>query len=311
MRIAVVYDQAADHVEASPDVAGVLESVHAVVETLAAAGHATFSVPIGLRLALFLSRVTAVDLAFNLAEGVGGRSEDEARVAALLELAGIPFTGASSETLSLCRRKDRSNAVLRAAGLPVPEWAVVSSGGDGDWAGFPAIVKPAGEDGSVGIHEWSVVEDRLELRAALARLGGAGLVQRYVGGRELNVGLVGSEVLPVAEIEFADPQRVVSYAAKWAADSVDDRSTRAVCPARIPARLEQEVLVLGRAAWSAVGGRGYGRVDIRTDEAGRPYVLDINPNPDLAPSAGLARMAAAAGWGYGELVRRIIAAVPS
>jgi D-alanine-D-alanine ligase len=304
VRIAVVYDHEADG-DASADVAGVLDSVHAVVETLVAGGHAAFPVPVGLPLERFLSRLSKVELAFNLAEGMAGRSDAEPRVAALLELAGVPSTGASSDTLSLCRRKDRTNAVLQAAGVPVPGWALAAGGTDPDWTWFPAIVKPAGEDGSVGIHEWSVVEDAIELMGALARLGGDGLVQRFVGGRELNVGIVGGEVLPVAEIEFAGPQRVVSYAAKWSAGSVDDRSTVPVCPARIPPALRGEAVEAARAAWSAVGGRGYGRVDLRTDDAGRPYVLDVNPNPDLAPGAGLARMAEAAGWDYRELVRRI------
>jgi D-alanine-D-alanine ligase len=304
VRIAVVYDHAAEGA-ARPDIVGVLESVHAVVESLSAIGHAAFPVAVGLPLDRFLSRLSGVDVTFNLAEGMGGRSEDEARVAALLELTGIPFTGASSETLSLCRRKDRSNAVLQSAGLPVPLWTMATVGSDPDWRYFPAIVKPAGEDGSVGIHEWSVVEDRLELRAALDRLGGGGLVQRFVGGRELNVGIVGADVLPLTEIEFAGSQRVVSYAAKWSAGSLEDLSTRPSCPAPLPATLREEVVELARSAWAAVGGRGYGRVDLRADEAGHLYLLDINPNPDLAPGAGLARMAAAAGWVYPELIRRI------
>jgi D-alanine-D-alanine ligase len=310
VRIAVVYDGAADG-DSPPDVTGVMDSVRAVVEALIAAGHAAFPVPIAPPIERFLSRLSGVDLAFNLAEGVGGDAEGEPRVAALLELAGVACTGATSETLSLCRRKDRSNAVLQAAGVPVPEWAMAGPGLEPEWDTFPAIVKPAGEDGSVGIHEWSVVEDPLELRAALGRLAGPALVQRFVGGRELNVGIVGGAVLPVAEIEFSAPQRVVSYAAKWDALSPADLSTRPVCPARIPAPLEADVVEVARAAWSALGGRGYGRVDVRTDDGGRPYVLDVNPNPDLAPGAGLARMAGVAGWDYGELVRRIVEAASS
>jgi D-alanine-D-alanine ligase len=305
VRIAVAYDSAADG-DARADVAGVLESVHAVVERLVARGHAAFPVPVGLPLERLLSRLSNVELAFNLAEGMGGAASAEPRVAALLELAGVACTGASSETLALCRRKDRANAVLQAAGIAVPRWTVAVTGAEPDWDTFPAIVKPLGEDGSVGIEEWSVVDDPLELRAALDRIGGNGMVQRFVDGRELNVGFVGSAVLPVAEIEFVGTQRVVSYAAKWSAGSVADRATRPVCPARIPASLAGEVVELARAAWVAVEGRGYGRVDIRTDGAGRPYVLDVNPNPDLAPGAGLARMAGVAGWDYGELVGRIM-----
>jgi D-alanine-D-alanine ligase len=307
MRIAVIYDAAADR-EAAADVTGVVESVRAVTEALLSAGHAAFPVPFGLPLDRSLSRLARVDLVFNLAESVGGRPEGEAAVAALLELAGVPFTGSGSETLALCRRKDWTNSILAAAGLPVPPWALERPGDAPEWARYPAIVKPAGEDGSVGIHEWSVVEDAFELRAAIDRSAGPVLIQEFVGGRELNVGIVGREVLPVSEIEFSAPQRVVSYAAKWSEGSVADRSTRPVCPADLPPEVVAEVEALARSAWSALGGRGYGRVDLRMDETGRPWLLEVNPNPDLAPGAGLARMAAARGWRYGDLVDQIVGA---
>jgi D-alanine-D-alanine ligase len=306
VRIAVIYDAAADGPGAA-DVAGVLESVHAVVATLAESGHAAFPIPVAPPLDRFLTRAAAVDLVFNLAEGLGGRAEDEPRIAALLELGGVRFTGSPSDTLSLCRRKDRVNALLAAHGLPVPAWTVVEPGSEPGWGdAFPAIVKPIGEDGSVGIHEWSVADDALELRAALERQNSSSLVQRFVGGRELNVAFVGAAALPVSEIEFSGRQRVVSYAAKWDAGSDADRATRPSCPARLPAPLRDSAVELARGAWAAVGGQGYGRVDLRTDDADRIYVLEVNPNPDLGPAAGLARMADAAGWGYAGLIQRIV-----
>jgi D-alanine-D-alanine ligase len=198
------------------------------------------------------------------------------------------------------------NAILHAHGLPIPAWAVAGEDTADDWTTFPAIVKPAGEDGSVGIHEASVVEDALELRAALQRTPAPALVQAFVGGRELNVGIVGDAVLPVSEIVFSGRQRIVSYAAKWSPGSSADLGTRPVCPARITATLHAETVALAREAWAVVGGAGYGRVDLRTDAAGRAHVLEVNPNPDLAPGAGLARMAGAAGWGYDGLVARIL-----
>jgi D-alanine-D-alanine ligase len=159
----------------------------------------------------------------------------------------------------------------------------------------------------VGIGDDSVVDDAVELGFALARLSGEALVQRFVPGRELNVGFLGDVALPVAEIVFSGPHRVVSYAAKWETGSAADLATSPVCPAAIPPALEAEVLALAWAAWAAVGGTGYGRVDLRADEDGRPRVLEVNPNPDLAPGAGLARMAGVAGWSYTELVGRIVA----
>lgn len=317
MRIAVTYDGAVDGIVpasvsrgaarcAAPDVVGVREVVDAVVESLVRLDHAASPLAVQPPLERFLNRVSAVDLVFNLAEGWGGEAEHEPRLAALMELSGRPVTGASSDTLALCRRKDRANAVIAARGLAVPPWTVATPGQHPAWTAFPAIVKPAGEDGSVGIHEDSVVENAIELFAALDRTDGDALVQAFVTGREFNVGFVGTEPLPLAEVVFAGSQRVVSYAAKWSPGSRDDLSTLPICPARVSATFRDAAVGLAREAWEVVGGRGYARVDLRTDAAGALHLLEINPNPDLAPSAGLARMARVAGWGFDGLVARIV-----
>jgi D-alanine-D-alanine ligase len=172
-------------------------------------------------------------------------------------------------------------------------------------------VKPAAEDASLGIDVHSVVRDPSELEAARARGHESWerlLVQRFVDGRELNLAVVGDRVLPPSEIEWDLPEglpRVVTYAAKWETGSVYDRGTipRVLGPSegRLAARLER----VARRVWAAVDGIGYGRVDVRMDDRGRIYVIDVNPNPDISPSAGLARQAAAAGWSYGELIARV------
>lgn len=307
MRVAVTWDGGAE--AGPPDAAAVREAVDAVVASLLRLGHAAFPVAIERPLERLLPRLEAVDRVFNLAEGFNGRGEDEPRLAALQKLAGRPVTGARSDTLALARRKDIVNALLSGRGLPVPECALVSAGSDAPgWSRFPAIVKPAGEDGSVGIDDDSIVEHPWELTAALSRVRGDALVQAFVGGRELAVGIVGTTALPVSEIVFAGAQRLVSYSAKWSPGSDADRATRPVCPARISRPLHDRVVSLAHESWAAVGGTGYARVDLRTDEAGEPYVLDVNPNPDLTPGAGLARMARAAGWGYDGLIARILEA---
>jgi D-alanine-D-alanine ligase len=319
MKIAILYDGASvgagigagARAVVPPDVAGVMAAVDAVAVSLVELGHAPTPVhatgPLDTLAGRLLADLAGAELLFNLAEGLDGRADGEEEVARLLEATGLPVTGAPSATLSVCRRKDRVNALLERAGVPVPAWALAKPGFAPDWSAYPAIVKPAGEDGSVGIGDDSVVADAFELGFALARLGDAALIQRFIPHRELNVAFVGDVALPVAEIEFTGRQRVVSYAAKWEPGSPADLATSPVCPAVIPPALEEEVLSVAAAAWSAVGGTGYGRVDLRTDEAGRPWVLDVNPNPDLAPDAGLARMARARGWDFTELVRRIVA----
>jgi D-alanine-D-alanine ligase len=259
----------------------------------------------------WLQACRRADLVFNLCEGVHGVATWEDHVAAALEFAGIPFTGCGSWTLAACRRKSVANAILAQAGLPVPEWLTVQ-GRVPDDLPLPAIVKPAAEDASAGVDRASVVTDLKTLRARVAALTeqfDEVMVQRYVAGREFNVGFVGARTLPVSEIDFTGMPEgswpILTYAAKWHAGSPEDMGSRPVCPAPISQRLADRLVRIAEAAWRAMQGRGYGRVDLRVDDTGRPWVLEVNPNPELTDEAGLSRMARAAGWDYPELVRRI------
>jgi D-alanine-D-alanine ligase len=178
--------------------------------------------------------------------------------------------------------------------------------------GFPAICKPAAEDASIGIEQRSVVRTTRQLTervAAMLERWDEVLVQRYVEGREVNVGIVGDLTLPIAEIDFGQmPKgmwRIVTYRSKWESGSDEDLGSVPSCPARLPASVAAQLRRVAVASWRLVGGAGYGRVDFRIDERGRPWILEVNANPDLAPDAGLARMARVAGIEYGPLVRRI------
>jgi D-alanine-D-alanine ligase len=134
-------------------------------------------------------------------------------------------------------------------------------------------------------------------------------VQRFVDGREVNVGILGDRALPVAEIDFGHMPpglwRIVSYRSKWEEGSDEDLGAMPRCPAELPPALEAEITSLALAAWRLVGGDGYGRVDFRIDRRGRPWLLEVNANPDISPHAGLARMARAAGLDYTALVREV------
>ena len=309
MRTAILYDPGAPD-WTSEDVRGVLIAVNDIARILAADGAEVRKVPV-LHDFKWLQACRQADLVFNLCEGVHGVARWEDHVAAALEFAGIPFTGAGAWTIAACRRKWVANALLERAGVPVPPWILVQ-GRIPDDLPLPAIVKPAAEDASAGLDAHSVVTDRRALRARIAALTeqfDEVMVQRYVAGREFNVGFVGERALPIAEIDFAamPPGRwpILTYAAKWHTGSPDDLGSVPVCPAPLPQRLAERITRTATAAWRVVQGTGYGRVDLRVDADGRPWVLEVNPNPDLTDSAGLSRMAQAAGWDYAELVRRI------
>jgi D-alanine-D-alanine ligase len=175
-------------------------------------------------------------------------------------------------------------------------------------------VKPSAEDASVGIDNGAVCTSKRALKKRVAQMleqFEEVLVQEYVAGREFNVGFVGKRMLPIAEIRFDTlpdgSWPIVSYAAKWIPGSPEDEGTIPVCPADMAPELAKRLGEVAREAWlHMAGGEGYGRVDLRVNEEGQAYVLEVNPCPDLSSNAGLARMGRAFGWSYDELVMQIV-----
>ena len=309
MKIGILYDGAS---ASSPDQL-IVGTVDAVAAELAREGNEIVRLPAGPD-ARWIDRLrrARVDLVFNLCESIDGVAALEPPVISVLELLDIPYSGSSSWTTSLCLRKHVVNEALQGAGLPVPKFAVVRRGGAIPSVGFPAICKPAAEDASIGVEQRSVVRTTRQLAervSAMLERWDEVLVQRYVEGREVNVGILGDAVLPIAEIDFGRmPKgmwRIVTYTSKWETGSAEDIGSAPRCPARLPAAVATQLRRVAVAAWRLVGGSGYGRVDMRIDERGRPWILEVNANPDLAPDAGLARMARVAGIEYGALVRQI------
>ena len=311
MKIALLFD-GASALAKSPDLL-ILGTVEAIEHSLAAEGNQVVRIPV-LMDGRWIERVRRgkFDLALNICEGIDGVATFEPPVIGVLELFGIPYTGSSSYTTSLCLRKHVVNAVLERAGLPIPRWTTVRRGGSLTSVGFPSICKPAAEDASLGVEQRSVVRTMRALTArvdAMLERWDEVLVQRYVDGREINVAILGDTVLPISEIDFgAMPRgmwRIVTYQSKWMAGSEEDVGSSPRCPADLPPKLAAEVRRVALAAWKLVGGHGYGRVDMRIDSAGQPWILEVNANPDIAPDAGLPRMAAIAGIEYPALVRTL------
>ena len=311
MKVIVLFD-GISALGKSPDVA-ILETVEAVEAALAADGHEATRIPVNPD-GRWVERVRRAkpDLAFNLCEGIDGVASLESSVISSLELLGVPYTGSGSWTTSVCLRKHIVNTLLESAGLPVPRFGVAHVGAPLPSVGYPAICKPAAEDASLGIEQRSVVKSARALHARVSEMHEEWddvIVQRFIPGREVNVGIVGTQVLPIAEIDFSampdEYWRIVSYRSKWQTGSDEDLGSIPHCPANLPDALAAELGRIALAAWRVVGGKGYGRVDMRIDESGRPWILEVNANPDFAPTAGLARMARTAGIDYATRVRLV------
>ena len=236
------------------------------------------------------------DVIFNACEAPLGRPNLEAHFVALLEWVGVPFTGCGSETLALCRRKDRTKAVLAAVGVPVPRANL-----------FPCVVKPVDEDGSAGVYFDSVCEDEEARNFAVARLNGAALVEEFVPGREFAIALWGRrepEHLSFMETSFHNGARLLTYAAKWNKGSEEFVNTPYAYSTPVEPNTREAMFSAAVGAWNAVGARGYLTVDVRLDAAGNPFVLDVNPNSDLGPGVGIARAAEEVGWTWERFVRQ-------
>lgn len=311
MKIAILFDGASAFALAADQ--AILGTVEAVSASLAAEGNTIVRIPVqpDARWVDKLRRAR-VDFVFNLCESIDGVAALEPAVISVLELLGLPFSGGSSWTTSLCLRKHVVNSALDRAGLPVPKFAVVRAGSAIPSVGFPAICKPAAEDASIGVEQRSVVRTSRALTERVSSMlerWDEIIVQRYVEGREVNVGILGDAVLPIAEIDFGRmPKgmwRIVTYRSKWEDGCDEDVGALPICPADLPEPLVLALERLALAAWRLVGGSGYGRCDFRIDRAGRPWLLEVNANPDISPHAGLARMARVAGMDYAALVRTV------
>jgi D-alanine-D-alanine ligase len=249
------------------------------------------------------------DLVFNIAEGVSGVAR-EAQVPALLEAYGIPFTFSTADVLTVAMDKALAKLVVRQAGVPTPDFAVIRSARDLPTVQlpYPLFVKPLAEGTSKGIAESNRVTDRPGLtRKCLEVLKThrqPALVETYLPGREFTVGLIGTgpaaRLIGVAEVTFkpgADPS-AYSFRNKMDAFDVltlsDDTTAHAAGATAL-------------AAWRALGCRDAGRIDIRCDADGRPAFIEVNPLAGLRPNwSELCVLATQAGWSHETLIGAIL-----
>ncbi len=325
MRVAVCFNEAPPKVQRGEarDLAaeqGSSSEARAVCKALTSLKHQAEMIPLGsdpLAFARKLGNYKPV-VAFNLCEGFWGDARQEMNVAGLLEMLHIPFTGSRPLCLGLTQDKARTKDLLLQKGISSPKYLLVRPGEHYPRLNnltFPLIIKPRFEDASQGIDAASVVDDaaavmeRIRYVHEVYRQGA--LVEEFIEGRELNVAILGDKqltVLPVAEIQFAKEltRPIVCFDGKWHTDSAAYQGTMPVCPAKLTAKQDLLVRDVALRAFKLLECRDYARVDMRLRD-GKPYILEINANPDISPDAGLARAAKVAGISYTKLIERILA----
>lgn len=301
---------------------GVVEEMDDIKEALEALGYKclVFNVDSKVERLIDFLREEKPDLIFNLVECIENEAILEMNVAGMYELFKIPYTGASPLALGTALNKPRVKDILSANGIRTPQHQafkvsdkiVLKEGME-----FPLIVKPSREDASVGISDKSVVYTMSELRKQVryiwAEFEQPALVEQFIDGRELNIAIIGNKkpiALPISEIDFSGldqgMHKIVSYAAKWLNGTVEYEGTKGVCPAAVDPATEAELKETALKCYELVGCRDYARVDFRLSKSGVPYVLEVNPNPDISDDAGFARSARVYGLNFPQVIGKIV-----
>jgi len=290
-----------------------------VLEALRKNGHDAFFHELKDEKALLDLAKTEVDLVFNLAEAFAGDDAKEAHVAAFLDLLDLRYTGAGPQALFLAQDKALAKKVFTFHGIRTPDFASSYRGKVDhiDDLRFPLIVKPGSEDGSIGIDAGSVVNSGKELMERIAliqdRFGSPALIEEFIEGREIYVGILGNEkaeALPPVELDLSKlPEgmpRIAGKEVKWEKGTEAYDTTNSAVAHHLPEELRKRIQEVALATYEALGLRDYGRVDLRVTPKGDIYVIEANPNPWLAPEAELAIAAAAAGRDYPRLIGEIV-----
>jgi len=308
--------------DAAPDALDTLRQAEAVCESLERGGWT--AAPLVLRrdpLALEEElRALRPELVFNLVESYCGLAMLACAAPPLYRRAGLPFTGADECAMTLAADKAAARRIMAATGIPAPAGTNLQELRQGRFPGAGRyIIKSRFEDASLGLGEDCVIDagDGAELLRAMEtvapRMGGDCVAERYVDGREFNLALLAGpggvpRVLPLAEMVF-DPRltgpAILHYAAKWHEDS-DAFAASARSFALASDTPADEMTQAAIRCWEVFGLAGYARIDFRLSEKGEIFVIDVNPNPCIAPDSGFVAAAGQAGLDHARLVRDIV-----
>ncbi|MCX6017589.1 MAG: hypothetical protein NTZ50_03655 [Chloroflexi bacterium] len=257
-------------------------------------------------------------IVFNWCEGVEDEIGGDARICSELEELGYAYTGNGPWSLRLSTQKGHVKRLLQRLEIPTPPGAEFGNADEVTaWEHFPAIVKPVSAHCSVAVTRDSVVHTVEQLRERVHYVNSvvkeAALVEAFVTGREINVGIWGNarpRVLPLREIDFSrvpNPlHHMVTWDSKWIPNSIEWNSMPVIAKPKVSDALRMRIEDIALRTYRAFDCRDYARVDLRVDEHERPYVVDVNPNPDITSDGGFMAACDAAGYNYGEAVAHIV-----
>lgn len=310
MKAALIYDEKSaggvgPWVEAEYESAETIEALLSAIEA-----HCERAVPVafGPSLVAELEREEP-DLAFNIAEGLEGPCR-ESIVPAILEHMGIPYTGSDGVTLGVSLNKALTKHLAAGAGIRTPAFRLAGCAEEAERAAgdleFPVLVKPNFGGSSVGIDPQSIVEHPADLVGVVAdesaRYNQPCLIEGFVRGVDVTVGLLGN-----GEVESFPPGYIIAAGGLYSARVKQMHDREIVCPCRLPAGLEEELVDWSRTIYGLIGCRDFARVDYMVDDRGRAYFLEVNPLPGLSPYYGIYPvLAEAAGYDHTALIGRIM-----
>ncbi|MDE2027335.1 MAG: ATP-grasp domain-containing protein [Candidatus Omnitrophica bacterium] len=302
-----------DPVDAAAELDG-KRTVECLQKALESAGHKV--VLIGGARALIdriIKGSLKVDIVLNISEGFRGRNR-ESQVPAILDLYNIPFAGADALTLGVTLDKVMAKKCFIAEGIPTARF--FKAGPDDDLEalntiGFPLFVKTLHEGTSKGINEASRVENARMLKAQVEHINRnykqPALVEEFIKGTEFTVGVIGNnppQAMPVVQYAIDGRKNLGNEFYTYA--HVAEKSVQYICPAPIDKKLSSLLQELAVRAYKAVDCRDFGRVDFRVDESGHPYVLEINPLPNLSPDDVFVLFAKVKGMTYNQIINEIL-----
>lgn len=293
-----------------------------VVTTLRQCGHEVR--PLGVSNDLRVIRRAIEEwkphIAFNLLEEFDGVAVYDQNVVSYLELLKMPYTGCNPRGLMLARDKALSKKILHYHRVLCPEFTVFPLGRPvrrPKNLGFPLIVKSVSEEASIGISQASIVEDDERLRERVAfihnSVGSGAIVERYIEGRELYIGVLGNQqlrVFPVWELVMdqlpEEAKRIATARVKWSRKYQNKYNITSREATDLPLAMIERLQHLAKRVYRILGLSGYARIDLRLDEHGKAYVLEANPNPQIAAGEDFADSAEHAGVPYRALLQRIL-----